>query len=248
MRIQSPDNSAKVSGGAEPPNPKRLIALESQLDWYYGEGSATFERSTFGDQLEHASLFAGATRPCFWCGGIPASVYGGEVPGSGFTETGAECRKCHGAGWVASDQRKADGALTAKPKPAARVESGYWPGHDALTRYATMSRVVNQVSDMGRSLELALRAFYGDIGARWGRHAYGRIFAVYPLTRAGTRLCETSRRRSIEALQDVDILQNEKVLQGQQPNDIRRLLFDRADREARVLHAEALHAAYRIWQ
>lgn len=230
---------------AAPPSGRRLMALEADLDWYFGEGSATFERSTFGSQLEHAELFALATRPCFDCGGIPASNFGGEVGGTGFTESGSECRRCRGLGWVVCDQRPS-GPLTAKPKPEHRAESGYWPGHDTLVLYATMSRVIKAVAEASSLLACTLRAYYGDQGARWGLTKNGRIFAVYPLTKAGQRLLEVSRRRSESrdtVLRDDEVLGVEQELQRAQPNDMRRLLLDKADREARVLHADALHAA-----
>lgn len=241
MRIEQIDHSTL----APPLGQRRLRYLEDDLDWYFGEGSATFERSCFGAQLEHAELFARAMRPCFDCGGLPQSVYGGEVGGSGFAESGAECKRCSGCGWVVCEQRLT-GPLTVKPKPEHRGESGYWPGHATLVRFATVSRVVRAVADMSAALAGALRAYYGDQGARWGLTKNGRIFAVYPLTKAGQRLVEASRRRSESrdaVLREDEVLGVEQELQRQQPNDLRRLLLDRADREARVLHANALRAA-----
>lgn len=237
MRIQATDSSTPA-----PPSGRRLMALEADLDWYFGEGGATFERSTFGAQLAHAELFARTTRPCFDCGGVPESTYGGEVGGSGFTESGTECRGCRGIGWIVCDQR-ASGPLTVRPKAPPHHESGYWPGHDALVRFATMSRVVKAVAAAKAVLAGALRAYYGDQGARWGLTKNGRIFAVYPLTAAGQRLLKMSRRRSEVVLQDDEVLGVEQEIQRSQPNDIRRLLLDRADREARVLHAEAILSA-----
>ncbi len=240
MRIQATDTSTPA-----PPTGRRLMALEADLDWYFGEGSSVFERSTFGSQLEHAELFALTTRPCFDCGGLPESVYGGEVAGTGFHESGAECRKCRGLGWVVCDQRPS-GPLTVKPKPEPRSEGQYWPGHDTLVRFATMSRVIKAVACTKTVLASVLRAYYGDQGARWGLTKNGRIFAVYPLTVAGQRLLKMSRRRSEardDVLQDAEVLGVEQELQRMQPNDIRRLLLDRADREARVLHAEAVRVA-----
>lgn len=243
MQPESTTTAAPLSG-------RRLMALESDLDWYFGEGSATFERSTFGSQLEHAALFASATRPCFDCGGIPESTYGGEVGGTGFAESGAECRRCCGVGWVVCDQRPS-GPLTVKPKPVPRAESGYWPGHDTLVRFATVSRVIRAVAETSPVLASVLRAYYGDQGARWGLTKNGRIFSVYPLTKAGRRLLETSRRKSESrdaVLHDDEVLGVEQELQRAQPNDLRRLLLTRADMEARGLHVGALLVADRLWR
>lgn len=242
MRIES-----ALSASVAPPRGRRLIVIEEALEWFWGRGGAVFQRSTFGDQLERASMFAGARRPCFDCGGIPESLYGGEVGGSGFTEDGDQCRRCRGIGWVVCDARQVSGRVTARPRPEPRKEAGYEPEHRELTRFAIVSRVVSRVALARPILARALEAYYGDQGSRWGRTEYGRILSVYPLTSCGARLVEQSRRRSSEFLTDAETIGVEAMLQRQQPNDLRRALLGRADMEARRLHLDALVTANRLW-
>ncbi|GMV18388.1 MAG: hypothetical protein AMXMBFR56_66120 [Polyangiaceae bacterium] len=236
---------------AAPLSGRRLIAIEAELDWYFGEAVTFFERSTFGPQLEMAELYGTSTRPCFRCGGVPASKYGGEVQGSGFSSTGTECRSCRGSGMVADGAHAEVGELTARPRTTAAVSCHSYDMARAterqLMRFAIASRAVKAVARRRAILAAVLRAYYGDTGARWGRTEHGRILAVYPLTPEGAKLVEASRRRSSAFLPEDETLGVELVLQRQQPQDIRKHLINRADLGARRLHLEALAVTGEVW-
>jgi hypothetical protein len=62
-------------------------------------------------------------------------------------------------------------------------------GNDvALTRFAITSRRADRVKAISPALHAALEAFYGDVGNRWARSPFGRMFALYHLTPAGRKL------------------------------------------------------------
>lgn len=89
------------------------------------------------------------------------------------------CDRCIGSGHE---------PLTAAPLPKATSEGGVVAKDSALERFAITSRRVASVEIISPDLSSALEDYYGDVGSRWGREDFGRIFALYAHTPAGKRL------------------------------------------------------------
>jgi hypothetical protein len=181
---------------------------EAALDWYFGPGSALFERSTMGGMLDRASLFSLPYLP------DPELVLA----------------RLHRL-----PHEPPPGEVTARPTGHSYQAGGYTPDEGALNRYAYISRILSRV---GRAAPFGLdvlSAYYGDQGARWGRTRHGRLFSVYPLTEAGKELLRRARKRTKGA--DLGLCAAEELaavfeVQAVQPMPARRLLGEQARREA----------------
>jgi hypothetical protein len=145
-------------------------------------------------------------------------------------ESAAPCMRCRATGVIEVD-------------PAFGTDDGAYivpgPNDEALTRYGVISRRVAILSRRDPRLVEVLRAYYGDAGSRWGRERQGRIFAVYPLTRAGKSLLRLGGKAQGNAasLRDSERLGVESELEKTQPKEQRRALLDAADRQAREMYA-----------
>jgi len=91
----------------------------------------------------------------------------------------AQCGVCLGSGQE---------PLTAKPVLKGDEGGGVLGNDVALTRFAITSRRVGLVKAISPALHAALEAFYGDVGNRWARSPFGRMFALSHLTPAGKKL------------------------------------------------------------
>lgn len=233
----------------------------ADLDWFFGVAQALFERSTFGAMLERQKNLAFDTTACGSCKG---SGFSGDdscprCRGCGFAPvqrkgeyrrhaepracppcrgaTGRDCEVCGGEGYI-------EGWSTHVPSGVGDFTHSYEmiEMHAPLMRHARVGRHLDRLRMLDETSARVLAAFHSDRGARWGRtEKPGRIFVVYPLTKAGRTLLRMSENRSNEALELTpdDRLWVEWQVQLSQPKDIRRLLFSKADAEARGLHASA---------
>lgn len=196
---------------------------EAALDWYFGEGASLFERSTFGAMLERSSMYKVKRT-------VDPELMRARLE-----------REPHEA---------PPGALTARPKSGQAPSSGYTPEESLLSRYARVSRLVRAVLEQDELSAAVLGAYYGDIGARWGRSPYGRIFAVYPLTAAGRELLRRERARQSagkapsSTLTPAEELGVVMSVQAIQPQPARRVLADRARIESYQCYERAC-ALYR---
>lgn len=110
------------------------------------------------------------------------------------------CETCEGKRRGVDDRQCADclgtGAAQATALPMTQADSGAGviPDDSALTRFAITSRRLSGVRKRSAALYSALECYYGDVGARWGREDFGRIFALYALTPSGKRLARWAEK------------------------------------------------------
>jgi len=168
---------------------------QAELTWFYGEGTSCFERSSFGDQLHRAAVYAYWLEKCNVCFG------------TGFRETPDKllrafreglgpfrddfCDICRGAGHTKRARRSSRRPTVGRPG-RAQVQSTDlvdrdWP---TVERYGRISR---RVFGLSPSTRLTYGELWGSTGCHWetvkGR---GREFAVWPLVDAGQRLLAQS--------------------------------------------------------
>jgi hypothetical protein len=130
---------------------------------------------------------------------------------------------------------------------ATRVHSTEW--HDAQTdtteeetaAYGEMSRLSLHIRETNPYAASALEAYYGPDGDRWAPTRWGRIFALWPLTKAGQALIRRARESSHEGhgfeLSDLDTLASERNAEdcATVADMFRRSKISEADRAARAL-------------
>lgn len=148
----------------------------------------------------------------------------------------AQCGECLGTGWPPD---------TVIPKTQADSGAGIMPDDSALTRFAITSRRLGQVRDQSPALYAALECFYGDVGARWGREDFGRLFALYALTPSGKKLArwgETKRTHEEPTQTAQERVGVQAVLERTQPKRERTVLLMAANKQASELYARAAQA------
>jgi hypothetical protein len=119
----------------------------------------------------------------------------------------------------------------------------------ALTKFALTSRRLQRVRAKSPALFMALVAYYGDVGTRWGLTNRGRIFALYHLTGPGKKLSRQAisdkERASLpEAQRADDLTMPERIgvradLDRDQPKRERTALLDTAGAHAQELYQRA---------
>jgi hypothetical protein len=139
---------------------------EASLDWFFGEGSALFERSTTGPMLERAALFKVDYLP------DPELV---------------------AAERAREPWDPPVGEITARPTAEVRAPGGHMAPEGAMSRYARISRILRKIGAVDLVAYEVLGTFYGDQGARWGRTVYGRLFGLFPMTTGGRELLVRAR-------------------------------------------------------
>lgn len=206
---------------------------ESDLIWFSGPGSATFERSTFGAVLERQRLFSvsGTSNQCPGCNGHRRNASYREVNEiEGNPELGDWCPVCNGSG-----RREVSVTQTGE----GYQEQGYEPSHAALSRFGRVSRRLEKIPIKQRRL---LLAYYGDKGCKWERMGLGHIFAVYPLTKAGRRFLDRSLARHARMAEqaDDDALGAFAAAEASQSRPERKAAFAEMDRQAQTAYLAAV--------
>lgn len=124
-----------------------------------------------------------------------------------------------------------------------RQEASYEPDDHDLLRVARVSRRLRLVAACDPAAERALEAYYGAEGARCARADPGRIFALYPLTKAGERFVRDDVAKRPESADDAHgRLLAEVQLQQIAPTPQRRELLARIHTQAERLLASAWNA------
>jgi hypothetical protein len=183
--------------------------------------------------LSRAELYRHGSYPCYKCE---------EFPGIDAT-TGDWCPRCKGTGFKSFELYE-KGEVTAYPTAEVVEARGYEPNHAVLQKYGRISRRLDAVrAKLGSAGVEVLEAFYGDVGMRWGRTKHGRLFSLYPRTKAGKKLLEKTRAKERDndplTLSACERLGVQAELQGMQPKGWRRELMDAAAKQAEELHLEA---------
>lgn len=190
---------------------------QTDLDWFFGRGLASQERSTCGPMLDRASAFH------------IEHVHDPEL---------AAARRNRKA-WEADP-----GDITARPTAEIKDAGRSEPEHHDLVRYGRVSRRLARLESQDYAV---IAAYFGDAAARWARAdghigRIGRLGPVLTLTGAGRELLERERRKSRGAkleLSDTERIEN-AVAMEQAPA---KTLIERALDEAR----EAVGRAAVAW-
>jgi len=121
-------------------------------------------------------------------------------------------------------------------------EASYLPDEDVLLRAASVSRRLRRVCESDSRAAQTLEVYYGGIGARFAPGREGRLFALYPLTEAGARVCE-------EGGDQPSLLPHERIARAieaqlRMPTPERREVLARVRAQAEL----RLRDAWRAWQ
>jgi len=164
-----------------------------------------------------------------------------------------KCSGCNGVKWSAARARcgiclgSGLEPVTASPVTAPDSSSGVMPDDTALTRFAITSRRLAAVYNRSPALFVALECYYGDVGARWGREDFGRLFALYALTPSGKKLSRWGEAKKGQSALDITLTAQERVgvqavLEKTQPKRERTVLLLAANHQAQELYARAAGA------
>lgn len=185
-----------------------------------------------------------------WCGECHGT---GSTPVARHGMRHAKCSGCNGVKWSAARARcgiclgSGIEPVTASPVTTPDSSSGVMPDDTALTRFAITSRRLAAVYDRSPALFVALECYYGDVGARWGRDDFGRLFALYALTPSGKRLSRWGEAKKAQGVQDITHTAQERVgvqavLEKTQPKRERTVLLLAANAQSKELYARAAGA------
>lgn len=232
------------------------------LRWYYRTGGLdVFASSTFGAQLERASLVYCGGQTCRRCKG---AGFVASNPRKWRKTTEAErdiqrwlgskgrylakpfgdqvCGRCQGSGWTerrrkASQRRE----LTARPRFCTRSDKG---GSKPI-RQGGIEIVDADMLRLGR-VESRLRALHElepgavlVLAAFYGPDQGGKVFSVWPLTAAAKKLLRTNPHQLVPLV----LLSNELAAQKETPTVQRGALLEACESQARAL----LDGARRGW-
>lgn len=175
----------------------------------------------------------------------------GSAYAEDYDDTCPACREFRGrgemtTGYTVPITARATGSSkkgTAPPRvPEGDGEASYMPDLEGqIERYGRQSRRYERLRKTHPIAAAALAAFEGEEGSRWAMTKWGRIFALWPLTKPGRKLIQRGREASLEGtaflLDDMAILANERNADETEthPNPRRRAWIRRADADARKL-------------
>lgn len=233
---------------------RRQLSLDSNCKACRGSGWVTPKRAQ--KQFDRHAV----TTRCWRCRGT-AEIFNEELQDV--------CPRCEGDGYTipvtvfsvgsskkgrlpqgSTDASGGDGKATPAPPTTAAgdtlTEAGEWVDEDALREAGRMDRLAATVRRKDPLLADTLAAYLGPAGNTWGPTRWGRIHAVWPLTKPGRILAELSARESVKGhsfLLPADQLlaaEREADARTTVPNFRRRTLIKQADEAARHLLARAM--------
>lgn len=155
---------------------------ESDLGWFLGQGEGNFMRSTTGPMLERAKVMS-ASYTYDDLSNRMSDKYDRRAPDI----PDRDFKVAHGA-MMQDITAMPSGKQPVDVTPEGHVRIGNDPDHCVVIRYASVSRRLSRVDAYSVDAGKYLRVYYGDSGARWGRSKHGRIFSLYALTPAGSKL------------------------------------------------------------
>lgn len=206
-----------------------------------GGGYMTQKRA----DMAHAMHSMYTTVRCGPCKGCGETIH----PNDESAERGDTCLRCLGDTYIVPVTVKPQGS--SKHGKAARREDDeddrvQGTATNAVDEEAMVERglVARQLDTLRRSDALAataLASYFGIDGDRWGQHKWGRLFALWQHTSAGTVIARESSEKSKAGhgflLAPLDLIASERdaELRASVRNPRRRALLARADVEARSL-------------
>ncbi len=206
------------------------------LEKYFCQYRSAFSRSITGPMLTRAELYSSGTFPCYYCQ---------EFPGIN-EKTGDWCKPCKGTGFI-SFHLKGKEDITAYPTAEVVESKGYEPSLQLLQDYGRISRRLDGVkAALGKEYLAVLEDYHGDLGARWGRTRWGRLFAIYPRTKAGRALVimatEEAKGENEVVLTPVERLGVQAELQRVKPSSERKRLLAACREQAEAMYDLAVQA------
>jgi hypothetical protein len=194
-----------------------------------------------------------------WCGKCRGS---GETwpPSDRTAEIEDVCQRCGGAMYVVPITVRSVGSTRSGRLPrhavdlssdgleidtGQREELSEWVDETSLLEFGRASAALEELRRTDEATAAAVEAYCGPEGDRWGKHAWGRLFALWPLTTSGLRLLELGLSRSREdvrhLLDPLQVLASEREAEARatQPDQRRRHYIRKSDHEARELWSYA---------
>lgn len=170
------------------------------------------------------------------------------------------CRMCESCGCTTpgptpEPHRKVRSVVGSVPH--RHHEASYSMDDTEAERDGVISRVLTHLQDDDAEAHLAVRLALGTIGAHWAargsvpetRDTFNRIFALWPLTVAGRKLIDASRRRDRSEhwanTDDHHVLAREVQEASATQVDMRTPLISQAQAAAKELWARSLLALWR---
>lgn len=231
---------------------------QDQLRLYLTKDVTYFERSTFGAMLDAITDRAFTGVPCPRCKtmGIldePWTIKQRKhrlADGSEITvtldkpilaETGKECDKCEGEGYIPVRLVPKKAELTARPMQTQSHESKGAPPEATLLRYATVSR---RLGLMPRRLATALVHAYDEAGEALDGRAEGRAWSLAPLVDSGRKLLakmreEDESKRRVEPWRKLVALMDSREADKTHPIEYRTALLALIPAQTAALLSEA---------
>lgn len=96
-------------------------------------------------------------------------------------------------------------------------------------------RLVSAIKADDAALGAAVEAYCGPDGQKWAGHGYGRVFALWPLTRAGRALIEQAKWEFKLPVCERIAVERTNEAKSQDPTGKRRALIRQADEQARMM-------------
>lgn len=170
------------------------------------------------------------------------------------------CPRCAGASYLVPITVRSTGSSKSGRQPRHAVDSdanssdsggggevSEWVDESSLLEFGRASSVLEDLRKADPAAVAAIEAYGGPAGDKWGKHRWGRLFALWPLTRPGKHLLALGLDRSNpdvrHLLDPLQVLATERE-QSEREHDSwenadRRRFVGQADRAARELWAHA---------
>jgi hypothetical protein len=227
------------------------LSLETTCVVCHGSGATTQRRADMATAMH--PMFT--TVRCGKCKGCGETFPPNDVT----AERQDVCLACSGVTYIIPVTVKEKGSSKhgkpPKREPSSADDSdegsaalSNWVDEDALVERGRVSRELEAIRRADPLIGRAIASYFGPEGDKWGDHKWGRAFALWQHTDAGTKLAGESAERSKgghgHLMQATDLIATERdaearagALAGRDAwRDRRRALIAMADNQARELH------------
>lgn len=163
------------------PSSQLSIEDEAKLTLYLTRGQSMYERSSFGAQLERASLFGQALDST-----LVKDPLNNPYPEQAIHRVRSKAPKVK-----IDDEGElvyGSGTITARPTAEFVPTESQAPDAKLMDNVYTVTRYLDEVGKHSQLCRRALEKYYGDMGARYAGGQPGRLFALYVYTEAGREI------------------------------------------------------------